>query len=208
MTEEKRTYLKRFDNLQLFNKKICKECGGYCCMQQACMIYPFDIFPFESHHIINLIENGYYEIRATFELEKVYPYLICREINHNPIAILSPHNQCSHLGVNGCCFCDEDRPTGAITLIPKTDYNCVSVNDLNHFFDLWKDSKIQNEMHFVTEYYLGNKKIDSYCKSLFSRFEASLFDNTCTENFMYKYITYSKGIQFGYNFNPKIKNFF
>lgn len=37
------------------NKKVCKECGGKCCLSGPCTYSPKDIRPFTAEHILSLI---------------------------------------------------------------------------------------------------------------------------------------------------------
>lgn len=210
VTEAKREYLESIRKVgeRLYDKKVCKECGGECCKGQGCMLMPFDIEPFEKVHIIELLENGEYSIRAFYEENMAYPYMIAREVGQTAFAVLSPHTRCAHLTKKGCKFSDEERPTGGIAVIPNFHGYCLPVFATNEVEGYWKSPEVHEVMTEVVRHYIGNHSLTKFVRTLFAGFEHSMLHNTCSYNFYNQYCIYHNGLQFGYHFKPEIRQKF
>ena len=193
MTDEKLEFLERIkEKANPYNPNECRGCGGECCKDQSCMAMPWDINPFTADNIWDVLEKGYYSIRAFFEFGKAYVYLEAREENNGPFAVLTSHSKCSLLNENGCSLSNEER-------------HCENLLDIDEFENKWKDQKVAEVMAEVLKKYIGNNSIEQVCEALFRAFEFSVLNNTTSYNFAAKYMIYHEGLKFGYRFE---KGFF
>ena len=208
MTEAKRYYLSKIESqgVRLYNKDICKRCGGECCKMQGCILLPFDIEPFESSYILKLLENGEFSIRAFYEENMAYPYLAAREMNQPEFSVLLPHTVCAHLTEKGCKFSDEERPTGAIVLTPNTSGKCMMEIDTDEIEEYWKKPEVYEVMMSVVKHYIGDYTFNEYVRMLFNSFEDSILNNTCGYNYFNKYCIYHDGLKFGYHFREETRD--
>ena len=207
MTTAKRKYLSeiRSSGVMLYNKNICKSCGGDCCKMQGCILLPFDIEPFESGNIIKLLEHGDFSIRTFYEDNMAYSYLIAREMNQPAISILLPHTVCAHLTETGCKFSNEERPTGGLLLTPNFPGKCMMGIEIDKLEEYWKNPEVQEVMGRVIKHYIGDISLNDYVHLLFCSFEESILNNTCDYNYFNKYCIYYDGLKFGYSFKEETR---
>ncbi len=88
--------------------------------------------------ILSVLETGNVSIVATFRFD-ILPngkktcepilYLRARNEDREVIDLFSYKKRCSMLRSDGCEYSLEERPSGAVYLIPKEDYHCTSIVD-------------------------------------------------------------------------------
>lgn len=129
------------------DREICRECGGYCCINCGCDYFVSDIESFKIDALDNFLSSGYVSIIATLEFKtlpngvlSVFPLLYLRErnINRDVVDLLSMKTTCASLLEDGCRYDLDNRPSGGATLIPKPDFECVSSVDRKQELLKWK----------------------------------------------------------------------
>lgn len=129
----KKEYIKRKTRGKNYiNHELCSTCLNPCCKSSGCDAIPLDINPFTPEHIIELIDKGIYSISYTFSYERdIIPVLQSREVDAGVFIFSDEHKACALLGEHGCVLSKEERPSMALTLIPKSHL----------FFDEWRSCK-------------------------------------------------------------------
>ena len=163
----KKEYIKRKTRGKNYiNPQLCSTCLKPCCKSSGCDAIPLDINPFTLEHIIKLIDKGIYSISYTFSYNgEIIPILQSREVDAGVFIFSDEHKPCSLLGEHGCTLSKEERPTMALTLIPKPHLfidewrSCRQLIKTKEFLKLWCQ-KI-DVMDKVVEHYSNGKDIET-----------------------------------------------
>lgn len=162
------------------NHELCSTCLKPCCKSSGCDAIPLDINPFTSKHIIELIDKGIYSISYTFSYKReIIPILQTREVSAGVFIFSDDHNRCSLLGEHGCTLSKEERPTMALTLIPKSNFffdkwrSCKQLIKTKEFLKLWYEKV--DIMDEVVLHYSKGKDIETLYKEYVNGKKKNLF---------------------------------
>ena len=154
---------------ELENTELCKKCGGRCCKNGGCLWFPSD-FKFITLNFIdeflksvnvsfvgthNVTFNGYIPVFNGVTLS-----LRARNVSRGPIDLVSIPTQCVSLGVNGCEYDFEHRPSGGKHLVPTPDLGCYEDFDIANIEKEW--SKYNKILSRLVRRYTGNSVVDEY----------------------------------------------
>lgn len=122
---------------EVFDKDICKACGGQCCKNCSCVAHPSDFGATTEEVLKNLedaFESGmwiidYWDGGCPGLPEDSWGYFVRpRNVGDHPdgIKVGSWGGQCLFFTEEkGCLLPDEARPMGGRTLEPRADDKCV-----------------------------------------------------------------------------------
>jgi Fe-S-cluster containining protein len=104
------------------DKEICKKCGGECCKNMGCFVFPEELPPITISIIRQKILTGFCFDCWEGELDNVSSPLFIRARNKNApdkIFDASWGGECVFLGPNGCSLSWDRRPSSGRALIPN-----------------------------------------------------------------------------------------
>ena len=144
------------------NYELCKECGGYCCMRNACNCSPED-FENDVSKMREALETGNYTIDFAREdatsfvfrgdeiildtnriKEKSFEFLYIRPRNYNRPFVDFFHTEedegpCIFWNVDsGCPFKYKQRPKGGRTMVPFPKRKCLLQYNKLFMIQEWK----------------------------------------------------------------------
>lgn len=119
------------------NKILCKICGGKCCKNMGCEVFPEDFKEITREALIDKIKQGfcfdYWEGNPTSSSKnagKIAYYMRARNKDaKDKIVDASWGGECIFLTPTGCSLKESERPSGGRALIPNKDRNieCIKV---------------------------------------------------------------------------------
>ncbi len=113
-------------------RDICSKCGGKCCKKSGCDYSTKDFTDLKYETLYNKLLEGNISIVSMLNFKIIngrmtcFPFLYLRARNEGRevVDLLSLKKRCSMLKKDGCSYSVEDRPSGGINLIPKTNGPC------------------------------------------------------------------------------------
>lgn len=121
------------------NRGACESCGGFCCKTAPCALMPCDITDMSVDGIKDMLNTGKYSLRVCKFYSSDYLVTMCsRQVNVGRVTDSLLFNACALLTESGCPFSDEDRPTGALLLIPNMTHRCRYILSDERVFAEWK----------------------------------------------------------------------
>lgn len=135
----RRKVLKRYQEQEQVNSKMCKDCGA-CCKQAPCHYAPADFNNGKiTYDILKAeIDKGYISIIAEpkeatdFFTPYSHTYLLRIRGKNRPVSDIATTVPCSILTDTGCKLTYKERPTGGKMFIPREvsgEKTCFSVYD-------------------------------------------------------------------------------
>lgn len=155
-------------NLQTFNKKICKECGGRCCKNCGC-IYSVDDFKSLTYgNLKSELDQGRASIISTFVISSncisYFLSLRARNIDRDVVDLFSAKTTCFLLTEIGCSLDDFKRSQGGVLYIPHENGNCESLYTEKIAYQEW--IQYQKILERLTRYFSGKTSRDKLKKDI------------------------------------------
>ena len=144
---------------------MCQECKGHCCKKCGCAYFVEDFEDLSFENLKKELEKETISITSVLEMDIVknhytcHPVLFLRVRNRNReiVDLFSEKTRCALLKPSGCPYSFEERPLGAIMLLPQQkngDLACETLEDINDIaIENWK--KHQSALKKLVEYYTG-----------------------------------------------------
>lgn len=154
-----------YDNPENLDPKLCKKCGGKCCMKCGCHFSPKDFNEITFKYLKHEIKKGYISIEWVDGDVILRPggCYILRVRNVGKPIVDSDYNR-NHCILwtedKGCKLEYEKRPSGGRLLVPKMGYDpftkkqeymCHSKYDIDDCFDEWM--KYQEILRKLVEFF-------------------------------------------------------
>ena len=159
------SFYHNFEDPSIFKNDCCKECKGYCCKKCGCAYYVEDFEDLSFESLKKELEKETISITSVIEMDKIHgqminnPVLFLRVRNRKRgiIDLFSEKTRCSLLTPDGCPYSLEERPLGAMMLLPKKDHDTLACETLKEVNDItienWK--KHQEVLKRLVKYYTG-----------------------------------------------------
>ena len=189
--EKVMSFYRNFEDLSIFEKPYCRECKDSCCKKCGCayFIEDFEDLSFEglkkeldkeTISITSIFEKSYVKNRSI-----INPILFLRVRNRKRgiVDLFSEKTRCSLLTPDGCPYSFEERPLGAIMLLPKYKNGkraCESL-ELSNEIALKNWKKHQDALKKLVEYYTGkpmNERLKEEIRDAIGRLAMSIRNNT------------------------------
>ena len=163
--KEVMAYYHNFEDPSIFKSSDCKKCKGHCCKKCGCAYFVEDFEDLSFESLKKELEKETISITSVLELDKIRnqvinsPVLFLRTRNRKReiVDLFSEKTRCSLLTPDGCPYSFEERPLGAIMLLPAYKNGklaCESLELSNEIaLENWK--KHQNALKKLVEYYTG-----------------------------------------------------
>ena len=144
------SFYHNFEDPSIFKNDCCKECKGYCCKKCGCAYYVEDFEDLSFESLKKELEKETISITSVIEMDKIHgqminnPVLFLRVRNRKRgiIDLFSEKTRCSLLTPDGCPYSLEERPLGAMMLLPKKDHDTLACETLKEVNDItienWK----------------------------------------------------------------------
>lgn len=150
---------------ELENTELCKKCGGRCC-KNGCLWFPSDFKFITLNFVDELLESGKVSGTPNVTFNGYIPVfngvtlsLRARNVSRGPIDLVSIPTQRASLGVNGCEYDFEHRPSGGKHLVPVLG-NCYEDFDIADIENEW--SKYNKILSRLVRRFTGRSVVDEY----------------------------------------------
>ncbi len=167
--------------MELENKELCKQCGGYCCKKSGCDYFVEDFADLSYKGLLNVLAEGNISIVALLKFSKLKTgkltftpilYLRARNEGRDVVDLVSIKKSCSLLKEDGCSYDLANRPSGGVNLIPTGDkYKCYPKEDALSAILKWES--YQKVLSRIVKRYTGvsvDEKIRQDVYNLFVEF--------------------------------------
>ena len=163
--KEVMAYYHNFEDPSIFKSSDCKKCKGHCCKKCGCAYFVEDFEDLSFESLKKELEKETISITSVLELDKIRdqvinsPVLFLRTRNRKReiVDLFSEKTRCSLLTPDGCPYSFEERPLGAIMLLPaykNGERACESLELVNDIaLKNWK--KYQTVLKRLVQYYTG-----------------------------------------------------
>lgn len=119
--------------MELENREICAQCGGFCCKKSGCDYIPSDFENMSINSLATKLEEGNISVVSALKFERLpngkiyvnpFLYLRARNVNRPIVDLFSLKTRCSQLTEDGCKYSINERPSGGVNLIPLPNLKC------------------------------------------------------------------------------------
>ena len=188
--KEVMAYYHNFEDPSIFKSSDCKKCKGHCCKMCGCAYFVEDFEDLSFESLKKELEKETISITSVLELDKIRnqvinsPVLFLRTRNRKReiVDLFSEKTRCSLLTPDGCPYSFEERPLGAIMLLPSYKNGklaCESLELSNEIaLENWK--KHQEALKKLVEYYTGksvNERLKEEIKNAIGLLAMSIRNN-------------------------------
>lgn len=168
------------------NKKLCKKCGGFCCIKSGCDYSAKDFDDLRYDALYKVLLEGKTSIVAFIRISKnklgqeyIVPFLYLRARNtgREVVDLLSLKTRCSLLTENGCEYDTDKRPSGGVNLIPDKD-GCYPLENPFDIINTWES--YQKVLARLVKRFTGksvDKQLECDIEKLFSDILNNNYEN-------------------------------
>ena len=163
--KEVMSYYHNFEDPSIFKSSDCKKCKGHCCKKCGCAYFVEDFEDLSFESLKKELEKETISITSVLELDKIRdqvinsPVLFLRTRNRKReiVDLFSEKTRCSLLTPDGCPYSFEERPLGAIMLLPayKNGERACESLELSNDIALKNWKKYQTVLKRLVQYYTG-----------------------------------------------------